>query len=75
MRHIFATIALFIMGCGWGEVPLHSQYDADIDDSSLDEVERSIFLVENESVSSFDFLEDNNYVGLTSVCSEDSFAR
>jgi len=85
MKHLLVTLSLLIGGCGWGEVPLNSQYDIDLNLSESDTEQLVVYSDEDiyqmvdefPSIEMFDneIIKENNDVGLTSFRSESSFTR
>ena len=84
MNNSFVILSLFIGGC-WGEVPLNSQYDIDLNLSESDTEQLAVYSDEDiyQMVDEFppiemfndEIIKENNDVRLTSFRSENSFTR
>jgi hypothetical protein len=82
--YIVMICLLCIGGCGWGEVPLHSQMDALMDQSDLEFESLVIYSDEDIYIMIGDFpplqmfdgeIEGDKNVGFTSFRGEDSSSR
>lgn len=77
-------LSLVIGGCGWGQIPLHNQFDFQIYDSEAESEPLVVYSDEEiySMVDDFPAMEmidedirDNNNVGFTSFRGEDSLTR